>query len=205
MPFNLNSVPAEGRTPELIKAHLDLYNKSQDICLVQNPDVEDFTFFYNRRFNPNPYVIPGKNKDIGFGPGRLEIRRYLAMIYVEKKGELMIKAISKADWDKKKENYRLEERGQMEERLALRTNNQELWKAITPKLFIGVVRRSTEEIGTGEFMEEKPIDPNLSNAEQVMEQLGLTDKELNLAHETHNEQITDEERRKADLLASIAG
>ncbi len=203
MPFNLNSVPAEGRTPEQIKLHLDLYNRSQDICLIHNPSPEDYTFFYNRKFEPNPYVIPNKDKDIGFGKGNLEIRRYLANIYVEKKGEQMINIISKADWDKKKENYRQEERGMMEERLAIRSNNKELWKTIVPQLFKGVVRRSTEEIGTGTFVPEAQVDPTLSNAEQIMEQLGLNDQEVSLASQAQAQDISEEDRKKADLLASI--
>lgn len=203
MPFSLNSVPAEGRTPQQIQAHMDLYNRSQDICLIHNPDEQDYTFFYNRRFNPNPYVVPNKNRDIGFGPGNLEIRRYLANKYVEKKGEAMIMAISKADWDKRKENYRLEERGMMEERLALRVNNKELWKKITPQLFLGVVRRNEEALGTGEAIVEKQPDPMLSNAEQIMEELGLTDKLLSDAHAAQAQEISDEDRKKQELIDSI--
>ena len=203
MPFNLNSVPVEGRTPAQIKAHLDLYNRSQDICLVHNPDDTEYTFFYNRRFNPNPYIVRAKDKDIGFGPGNLQIRRYLAKIYVEKKGEQMINAISKADWDEKKLNYRLEERGQMEERLALRTNNKELWRKITPKLFLGVVSRTEEELGTGTVEPEKQVDNTMSNAAQIMEELGLNDKEISQAHEAQQTEISDEDQRKQDLINAI--
>ena len=203
MPFNLNSVPVEGRTPAQIKQHLELYNRSQDICLVHNPDDTEYTFFYNRRFNPNPYIVPAKDKDIGFGPGNLQIRRYLAKIYVEKKGEQMINAISKADWDEKKLNYRLEERGQMEERLALRTNNKELWRKITPKLFLGVVSRTEEELGTGTVEPEKQVDNTMSNAAQIMEELGLNDKEISQAHEAQQTEISDEDRRKQDLINAI--
>lgn len=199
----MNSIPMEGRTPDQIKAHLDLYNRSQDVCLIHNPNEEDYTFFYNRRFNPNPYIVPGVNKDIGFGKGNLEIRRYLANIYVEKKGEQMIMIISKKDWDEKKLNYRLEERGQMEERLALRVTNKELWKAIVPQLFLGVVRRTEEEAGTGEVIPEKQVDQTLSNAEQIMEQLGLHNKELNLAHEAQQQELSDEDKKKQDLINSI--
>lgn len=203
MPFNLNSVPAEGRTQAQIQAHMDLYNRSQDICLIHNPDDTDYQFFYNRQFNPNPYIVPNKNKDIGFGKGNLEIRRYLANVYVEKKGEQMINAISKADWDKKKESYRLEERGTMEERLALRTNNKELWKKIVPQLFLGVVRRTEEELGTGQLIPEKTVDHTLSNAEQIMDSLGLNDKLLSDALISQEQDLTDEEKKKNELIASI--
>jgi len=203
MPFNLNSVPTDGRTADQIKMHLDLYNRSQDICLIHNPSEEDFTFYYNRSFEPNPYVVPNCNKDIGFGKGNLEVRRFLANIYVEKKGEQMISIISKADWDSKKNNYRQEERGIMEERLAIRTNNREMWAKIVPQLFLGVVRRSNEEIGTGEFVPEAPVDNTLSSAEQVMAQLGLNEKEVSLASQAQAQEISEEEKKKADLLASI--
>lgn len=203
MPFNLNSVPAEGRTAEQIKMHIDLYNRSQDICLIHNPGDQDFTFFYNRKFEPNPYVVPNKNRDIGFGPGNLEIRRFLANIYIEKMGEQMINAISKADWDSKKGNYRQEEQGIMEERLAIRTNNKTLWAKIVPQLFLGIVRRSTEELGTETFVPDAPVDNTLSNAEQIMQQLGLNDKEVSLASESQSQELSEEDKRKADLLASI--
>lgn len=203
MPFSINSIPAEERTKEQIKAHMDLYNESQDIWLIHNPEPKDYTFFYNRRFEPKPYIVPNVNKDIGFGKGNLEIRFFLAKIYVEKKGEAMIMAISKKDWDNKKENYRLEERGQMEEKLALRVTNKELWKKITPTLILGRVRRSTEGMGIGEVTVEKQVDPNLSNVEQIMEELGINDKELSLAHEAQQTELSEEEKRKADLINSI--
>lgn len=199
----MNSIPQEGRTKEQIQAHMDLYNESQDIWLVHNPDEVDYEFFYNRRFEPKPYVVPNCNKDIGFGKGNLEIRFYLAKVYAEKKGEQMIMAISKKDWDEKKLNYRLEERGQMEERLALRTTNKELWKKITPQLVLSRVRRSTEGLGMGEIVTEKPTDTSLSNVEQIIESLGLKDKDISLAHEAQQQELSDEDKRKQDLINSI--
>jgi hypothetical protein len=115
----------------------------------------------------------------------------------------MINIISKADWNKKKENYRQEERGIMEERLALRTNNKELWAKIVPTLFMGVARRSEEEVGMGEAIVEKQPDPTLSNAEQIMEQLGLNDKEISIMSQSGQQEVSEEDKRKADLLASI--
>lgn len=175
--------------------------------MIHNPDEEDYTFFYNRRFNPNPYIVPSINKDIGFGNGNLEIRRYLANIYVEKKGEQMISVISKSDWDEKKLQYRLEERGIMEERLALRVNNKELWNKIVPKLFLGVLRRTNEEIGTGQIIPEKPVDPTLSNVEQIMEQLGLSNKEISQASEVQqqelSQELSEEDKKKQTLIESI--
>lgn len=203
MPVNLNSIPPEGRTPQQIQAHLDLYNESQDIWLIHNPDETDFQFFYNRRFEPNPYVVPNCNKDIGFGKGNLEIRYFLAKVYAEKKGEQMINAISKADWDKQKENYRLEERGIMEERLALRTSNKALWSQIIPKLLLGRVRRSTEGVGIGEPILETPVDNSLSSVEQIIKTLELNDKVLSEAKLEQESQMTEEEKRKQDLIASI--
>lgn len=203
MPFNMTSIPVDGRTPAQIKQHLELYNKSQDIWLIHNPDEEDYSFYYNRRFEPQPYIVPNCNKDIGFGKGNLEIRYYLAEVYAEQKCNKMIMAISKKDWDEKKLQYRLEERGQMEERLALRVNNRELQEKIIPQLMLGRVRRSTEELGTGEIITEKSVDPSLSNVGQIMEKLGLSDKEISLAHEAQKQELSDEDKRKAELINSI--
>lgn len=203
MPVNLNSIPAEGRTAAQIKAHIDLYNESQDIWLIHNPDEQDFQFYYNRSLEPNPYVVPNCNKDIGFGPGNLEIRYFLAKKYAEKKGEQMINAIAKKDWDEKKVNYRLEERGIMEERLALRTSNKTLWAQIIPQLLKGRVRRSNEGVGIGEYIPEKPVDTSTSNVEQLIKQLGLSDKVLSEAHEEEQANISEEEKRKMELINSI--
>lgn len=199
----MNSIPMEGRTKEQIQAHMDLYNESQDVWLIHNPDENDYEFYYNRRFEPTPYIVPNCNKDVGFGKGNLEIRFYLAKVYVEKKGEQMILAISKADWDEKKLAYRLEERGQMEERLALRVTNKELWRRITPKLIIGRVRRNMEGAGMGTVITEKPIDTSLSNVEQIMESLGLKDKDISSAHDSQQQDISEEDKKKQDLINSI--
>src|ERR1017187_7691879 len=99
MPFNMSSIPPEERTRAQIKAHMELYNQTQDIWLIHNPDEEDYTFFYNKRFEPNPYIVPGCNKDVGFGKGNLEVRYFLAEMYAEQKCNLMIMAISQAKWD----------------------------------------------------------------------------------------------------------
>lgn len=203
MPFSLNSIPAADRSQAQIKQHLDMYNETQDIWLIHNPDEQDYAFFYNRAFEPNPYIVPGCNKDIGFGKGNLEIRFFLAKKYAEKKMEQMIDAISKADWEKKKANYRLEERGTMEERLALRTNNRQLQEKILPQLLIGRVRRATEEIGMGDVQFEKPVDPSLSPVEQIMERLKLKDKDIFSAHVAQQEEMSEEDKKKSDLLASI--
>lgn len=203
MPFNLNSIPAELRTPAQIKEHMEIYNRKNDIWLIHNPSKEDYKFYYNRHFEPNPYIVPNCNKDIGFGKGNLEVRYFLAEVYAEQKCALMIMAISKDNWDKEKLNYRLEERGQMEERLAIKINNRALQEKIIPQLMLGRVRRSTEDVGMGEVIPEKQVDTSLSNVGQIMEKLGISDKEISLAHEQEQKDISDEDRRKADLINSI--
>jgi len=199
----MNSIPPEERTPAQIKAHMELYNQTQDIWLIHNPDEEDYAFYYNRRFEPNPYIVPGCNKDVGFGKGNLEVKYYLAEIYAEQKCALMIQAISRAKWDVDKLQYRLEERGQMEERLALKVNNRQLQEKIIPQLMLGCVRRSNEEIGMGEVVQEKPVDTSQSNVRQIMEKLGMTDKEVSLAHDAQQQSMSDEDKRKAELIQSI--
>lgn len=147
--------------------------------------------------------MPGCNKDVGFGKGNLEVKYYLAEIYAEKKCELMILAISKAKWDVDKLQYRLEERGQMEERLAIKVNNRQLQEKIIPQLMLGCVRRSNEEIGMGEIVQEKPVDTSQSNVRQIMERLGMTDKEVSLAHDVQQQEMSDQDKRKAELINSI--
>ena len=117
--FDLNAIPANARSKASIEAHKELYARTQDIIRVHNPTNKDFVVYNDRRFANERYVIPNKDKDIGYGKGNNDVLRFIVQRFVDKLGmEIISKKIAE-DWEKKKLKFRIEERGQMEERLAL--------------------------------------------------------------------------------------
>lgn len=177
MAFDMNAIPANNRNKQSIAAHLEIYERTQDIIRVHNPTDKDFIVYNDRRFANERYVIPNSNKDIGFGKGNNDVLRFIAQRFVDKLGMEMISKIITDDWEKKKLKFRIEERGQMEERLALKSSDPKLWEDITKKLWIGVVKRYQ-----GEMIEEPeakaPRKEYSSSAEEALDRLGMVDMEI---------------------------
>jgi hypothetical protein len=177
MAFDLNSVPPNARSKQSIAAHLEIYERTQDVIRVHNPTDKDFIVYNDRRFANERYVIPNKDKDIGYGKGNNDVLRFIAQRFVDKLGNEMIAKIIADDWAKKKGKFRLEEQGQMEERLALRSSDPKLWEDITKKLWIGVVKRYQ-----GEMIDEPeakgPRKEYTSSSEEALDRLGMTDMEI---------------------------
>lgn len=175
--FDINAIPPNARSKQSIAAHLELYNRTQDIIRVHNPTENDFIVYNDRRFANERYVIPNKDKDIGYGKGNNDVPRFIAQRFVDKLGIEMISKIIAEDWDKKKLKFRIEERGQMEERLALRSSDPKLWEDVTKKLWIGVVKRYQ-----GDMIEEPeakaPRKQYSSPAEETLDRLGINDIEI---------------------------
>jgi len=177
MPLELGAIPANARNPKQIQAHKELYDRTQDVVRVHNPTSEDFIVHNDRRFSNERYLIPASTRDIGFGKGNNDVPRFIALRYVDKMGIERINVLIKKDWDVKKMKFRLEERGQMEERLALRTNDPEMWKNVVKELWIGVVKMYQSE------MIEEPVAPETrrefgSIAEETLNALGMVDTEI---------------------------
>lgn len=177
MAFEINQIPPNARSKTSIAAHLELYSRTQDIIRVHNPTDKDFIVYNDRRFANERYVIPNKDKDIGYGKGNNDVLRFIALRFVDKLGMEMISKIIAEDWEKKKLKFRIEERGVMEERLALRSNDPKLWEEITKKLWIGVVKRYQ-----GDMIEEPeakaPRKEYSSAAEETLDRLEMVDTEI---------------------------
>ena len=109
MSFTIDQIPPQSRNKASIAAHKELYDRTQDIIRVHNPTDKDFIVYNDRRFSNERYVIPNKDKDIGFGKGNNDVLRFIAQRFVDKLGMEMIAKIIKDDWDKKKGKFRLEE------------------------------------------------------------------------------------------------
>ena len=71
-------LPAQ-RTTEDEALHREMERISLDWVMIYNPTDEDFYIDWL----PWHHLVPNKNKDIGWGPGRLEVQRYLARWYCE--------------------------------------------------------------------------------------------------------------------------
>lgn len=175
--FDLNAVPPNNRNKAAIEAHKELYARTQDVVRVHNPTDTDFIVYNDRRFANERYVVPNKNRDVGFGKGNNDVLRFIALRYVDKMGMEMIAKIIADDWEKKKLKFRIEERGVMEERLALRSSDPKLWEQVTKQLWIGVVKRYQ-----GEMIDEPevkgPRKDYASPAEETLDRLNMVDSEI---------------------------
>lgn len=201
MSFTIDVIPPSARNAKSIAAHKELYDRTMDVIRVHNPTDNDFAVYNDRRFSNETYVIPNKNKDIGYGKGNNDVVRYIAQRYVDKMGMEMINDKIKKDWDKKKMAYRLEERGQMEERYALKSNDPKLWDEVIKELWIGVVKRYQSDV----FEEPEPMTPRKeygSSAEEALDRLRLVDSEIGVQTdlETSTSQL---DKNKQDFIESI--
>lgn len=201
MSFTIDVIPPSARNAKSIAAHKELYDRTMDVIRVHNPTDNDFAVYNDRRFSNETYVIPNKNKDIGYGKGNNDVVRYIAQRYVDKMGMEMINDKIKKDWDKKKMAYRLEERGQMEERYALKSNDPKLWDEVIKELWIGVVKRYQSDV----FEESEPMTPRKeygSSAEEALDRLRLVDSEIGVQTdlETSTSQL---DKNKQDFIESI--
>jgi len=201
MSFTIDVIPPSARNAKSIAAHKELYDRTMDVIRVHNPTDNDFVVYNDRRFSNETYVIPNKNKDIGYGKGNNDVVRYIAQRYVDKMGMEMINDKIKKDWDKKKMAYRLEERGQMEERYALKSSDPKLWDEVIKELWIGVVKRYQSDV----FEEPEPMTPRKeygSSAEEALDRLRLVDSEIGVQTdlETSTSQL---DKNKQDFIESI--
>lgn len=188
MPFNINPIPPGDRSKTHVAAHLELYKESLDTIRVHNPSDEDFTVYWDRMQSNEQYVIPNKNRDIGMGKGNADVPRYVANSYIDRMGSKMIQAISKEDWDKQKQNYRREEQGVYEERLAIRINDPKQWDKVLPQLWVGVVKRYQMNEPEPAPEQQKNV-ANVSRSQAALERLGINDMEIGIIEDAKNDFI----------------
>lgn len=62
------------------------YRKSMDTLLVFNPTNSDYICYWDKY----PHVIPAHNKDMGFGPGKMQLVRYIADKYMKEMKDKLI-------------------------------------------------------------------------------------------------------------------
>lgn len=196
MSFNPAVIPPEHNTAKQRAIHIEMYRKTQDTLLVYNPTSEDFKVYNDRRMSNESWTVPAKGKDVGFGKGKLNVPRFVAMRYINKMGEKLIIKKSEEEWAKKKLQFRQDEWGEKEERMALRANDKKEWARITPILFLGVVKRYQGDNFEENMEDQKPRKQTFSRAEEAMESLDIADMEVGVSED-------DMEDRKNDLAGQL--
>lgn len=190
MSFDPNVIPPEDRSKAHTQEHIERYKRSRDVCRVHNPTNSDYILYNDKKFSNEQWVIPANTKDLGKGKGNADVPRFVADRYITKMGKKLIYQKSEREWEKIKKNYRREEWGTYEERLAIKTNDQSQWDEITPKLFIGVVERY--QMNEPEIEEQEQTKQTFSRGSSTLERLGIADMEIDL------------ESSKQDLIDQIS-
>jgi len=157
--------------------HREMYARSLDTIRVHNPTHKNVVLNYDRMGAKRQRVeIPNANRDIGKGKGNQDLPRYLAELFTKQVVEQMISEKSDREWNKVKQNYRIDERSQYEERYAIRTNNPAEWKLLMPKIWLGVtVRYGGESLPDPT---EKPEPKTRDIMTDMAKELDLADKEF---------------------------
>ncbi len=122
---------------------------SLDWVMISNPTDEDFYIEWAAQDGrPWKYLVPNKNKDIGWGNGKLEVQRYLAVWYCEhmknkiiydkgkKIGEEML---AKRRTEGKPDLTKYEEQALIWGKTPRSSSESELSK-LYPQLFLGITR-----------------------------------------------------------------
>ena len=74
------------------------YRKSMDTILVYNPTEKDYICYWDKY----PHVIPSRLKDMGFGPGKMQLVRYIADKYMKEMKDLLINKKADVELEKAK-------------------------------------------------------------------------------------------------------
>lgn len=151
----------------------EMERKSQDIIKVFNPQSKDHTFMYDARH----WVVPAKDKDLGYGKGCLDTPRYIANHYIKHTIDRMINDEN----EKRLKPFReeSEKKGEFwpekEERMATKSNNPEARSKYLKILWKGVVREFaiTEaplDVAKPLKKDDRPLDEQLiEDMEDVVE------------------------------------
>jgi hypothetical protein len=164
------------RSTEEEALHLEMERISLDWCMIQNPTDEDFYIeWYNTKGTPWRYLVPAQHKDIGYGEGKREVQRYLAVWYCKHMAEKIINEKGQKMWEqmmKERQEKGQESLNEFQQQKAIwekvpKTNSDQELANLYPNLFLGVTR----EFGT-EYQPDQPyLAQDKSVQESVMEKL----------------------------------
>lgn len=193
--FDINVIPPADRSKSAIAEHIEIYKRSMDTWAVYNPTDKDYIVYNDRMVSNERWIVPSKDKDIGHGKGIQHVPMFIMERYLNHMGVEIINKKAKEQWDKEKLQYPRAERGEIEERLGLRTTDPREWDIITPILVKGIVSR----YGGDEIEEEIPEQPEpanhgLSPAAQALARLGMEGMEMGI----------EIQQKKEDLVQKIS-
>lgn len=151
--------------------HREMERISLDWVMIQNPTEDDFYIEWAAKDGrPWKYLVPNKNKDIGWGSGKLEVQRYLAVWYCKHMKDKIIndqgiaeaeKILTKRQSEGKPELTKYEEQKAIWEKNPRTTSDKEMAK-LYPILFLGVSR----EFGMDYAPTDQPLNVDLSTPEE---------------------------------------
>lgn len=137
------------RTTEEEATHREMERVSLDWCMIYNPTSDDFYIEWAAKDGrPWKYLVPNKDKDIGWGEGKLEVQRYLAVWYCNHMKDKIVNDKGQKEYDKlvaERREKGLYELTKFEEQKAIweklpKTNSEKELKNLYPLLFLGVTR-----------------------------------------------------------------
>ena len=150
---------------------------SLDWVMIQNPTDDDFYIEWAAKDGrPWKYLVPNKNKDIGWGNGKLEVQRYLAIWYCEhmttkiindKGKEIAEEMLAKRRSEGKPDLTKYQEQAMIWGKTPRSTSEAELSK-LYPQLFLGITR----EFGMDYAPTDQPIGVEIKTpSEKALEEL----------------------------------
>jgi len=156
--------------------HRELYRRSQDDVMVYNPTEQDYTIYWDGF----PHIIPAKNRNIGWGNGKRETKRYIGELFAkrmvvqlineqgQKAGEKRVK-----EMEKNGVNFANDADGKYKENIQVwgnqgvvpRTDNPELVEKYWDNVFLGIVREYGVEVAEQDMTrvreQSEPLDEKI--------------------------------------------
>jgi len=150
--------------------------RSMDTIAIQNQMSEDVIFWTDKYgTQSSKTLVPGKDKDIGFGKGIAHMMRWKAERFTEDHITRLINEYSDAKWLKDSKVYRTrDEKLAHAESEQIRTNDATLWGNWFPKIWLGVVEKFGM-LDLPEPIDESPIHTG-SALGDALQKTGMADK-----------------------------
>ena len=170
----------------------EMERKSLDTIMVYNPTSEDYLLEWDRRY----HRIPSKDRDLGFGKGKMELSRYLAEKYAREMKNLIVNIASdkfmkefRKEREQKGERFR-DKHEENEEAIALvpKTSDPERIRQAYNMIILGVVREYGMELPDDmpkHVLDEKtPEERALENMNKPYDPSGIGTQEEGAPEET---------------------
>ena len=188
--FDMRVIPPANRSKGSIAQHMEMWRQSNDIWRVYNPTDKDYIVYFDRAVTNEKYVIPAKDKDVGHGKGMNDVPKYIMDLYLAHLGTDLLSQRSHDEWEKKKLEFREEDRMAMQEKYALKTNDQGAWDEMTKLLVKGVVHRFQSDRTDEDFMPTEAPQRASTPGEDAISRLGLDNVMIEDAKENLINQIS---------------